>query len=384
MPWWQLTLAALLLMPGWAKGMAMFLNWLHGWPWPAWFLFASRLGNDLLVFGIPVLWAWGSYGHTWSELMACPLWGGMSALGVLGWFPLGRDAWRYLTAKSPSWELACTTNTLTWPADHPARIIAKAPGHRLAYIPGNEQFSLAVRQRTWEMPHWPADAAPLTITHLSDCHFRGAVTKAWFEEVCQAAADLRSDMVCFTGDLLDDDCLLEWVPATFGRLSAPLGCYFLMGNHDWYLNTAASRAALERLGWQDLSSRTVVLHDQSRKILLAGTEAPWMGQHPVQQPDTSADLRLLLSHTPDNFPWAVQNRFEIMLAGHTHGGQIRLPILGPVYSPSRYGVRYSAGVFDVQGLKMHVSAGVSGREPLRINCPPEVTQLRLIPRQQEK
>lgn len=64
-----------------------------------------------------------------------------------------------------------------------------------------------------------------------------------------------------------------------------------------------------------------------------------------------------------------------MLAGHNHGGQICLPLIGPVYSPSRYGVKYAGGTFREGHAVMHVSRGVSAKRPLRWNCPPEITRL---------
>jgi predicted MPP superfamily phosphohydrolase len=64
-----------------------------------------------------------------------------------------------------------------------------------------------------------------------------------------------------------------------------------------------------------------------------------------------------------------------MLAGHTHGGQICFPLIGPILAPSHYGVRYAAGTFDLPPTLMHVSRGVSGLQPLRFNCPPELAKL---------
>ncbi|MBC7924460.1 MAG: hypothetical protein H7039_02280 [Bryobacteraceae bacterium] len=110
-------------------------------------------------------------------------------------------------------------------------------------------------------------------------------------------------------------------------------------------------------------------------VVLCGDETPWMGTHPDLSSVSTESFRILLSHTPDNITWARQQRIDLMLSGHTHGGQIRLPILGPIYSPSRFGCRYSAGVFWLAPTLLHVSRGLSGREPIRYNCPPELTKL---------
>jgi predicted MPP superfamily phosphohydrolase len=82
-----------------------------------------------------------------------------------------------------------------------------------------------------------------------------------------------------------------------------------------------------------------------------------------------------LSHTPDNFAWACRHNVDLMLSGHNHGGQIKLPLFGPVYSPSRFGCRYADGVFWKSPTLMHVSRGLAGKHPLRWRCRPEVTRI---------
>jgi predicted MPP superfamily phosphohydrolase len=89
-------------------------------------------------------------------------------------------------------------------------------------------------------------------------------------------------------------------------------------------------------------------------------------------------FRILLSHSPDQIDWAIRQRFPLMLAGHTHGGQIVFPVIGPVVSPSKYGTKYAGGLFQVSGVVMHVSRGLSGEEPVRWNCPPELAILTLV------
>jgi predicted MPP superfamily phosphohydrolase len=98
-----------------------------------------------------------------------------------------------------------------------------------------------------------------------------------------------------------------------------------------------------------------------------------MGSRPQWPSDGS--FRLLLSHTPDNLPRAKREGVDLMLSGHVHGGQVVLPIFGPVYAPSRYGVKYASGVFHEPPTVLHVSRGLSGRHPLRFRCRPEVTRL---------
>ncbi len=95
-------------------------------------------------------------------------------------------------------------------------------------------------------------------------------------------------------------------------------------------------------------------------------------------PRADADaLRIALAHCPDQLRWARAWGADLMLAGHTHGGQIRIPPLGAIFSPTRHGVKYVSGVFYSPPTILHVSRGVSGDIPIRWNCPPEIACLRL-------
>jgi predicted MPP superfamily phosphohydrolase len=140
------------------------------------------------------------------------------------------------------------------------------------------------------------------------------------------------------------------------------------------------RREIVRHGLVDLGGRYETREIRNALVLLAGNELPWFA--PAADMSQMAGelkrrhpLRIAVSHSPDQFGWARTHDFDLMLAGHTHGGQIRLPVIGPIFSPSRYGVRYASGTFFRAPTLMHVSRGLSGTRPLRFNCRPELTQL---------
>jgi predicted MPP superfamily phosphohydrolase len=93
--------------------------------------------------------------------------------------------------------------------------------------------------------------------------------------------------------------------------------------------------------------------------------------------DQDGQFRILLSHTPDQLSWAKEKHFDLMLAGHNHGGQIRLPYLGALITPSWYGCRYAGGLYHEPPVVLHVSRGIGGIHPIRLNCPPEIALLTL-------
>jgi predicted MPP superfamily phosphohydrolase len=89
------------------------------------------------------------------------------------------------------------------------------------------------------------------------------------------------------------------------------------------------------------------------------------------------EFRIGVSHSPDQLPWAKQLGVSLLLCGHTHGGQIRFPWIGPIIAPSKYGSRFASGVFYQSPTLMHVSRGISGVHPIRLGCLPEVSILEL-------
>jgi predicted MPP superfamily phosphohydrolase len=241
----------------------------------------------------------------------------------------------------------------------------------LARTPGNELFHVEISERELALPGLPAALDGLSILHLTDLHLNGTPGREFFEHALELARPLRPDLVALTGDILDRHAMKHWLPTTLGRLDAPLGCYFVLGNHDALDEPETIRAAMTGLGWVDVGGRSVTGRMPGGAIVVAGTERPWLGAHPAA-PDVgaSAALRLLLSHTPEQFAWGADAGFDLVLAGHLHGGQIDLPLLGPIS-----GGRYHAGVFSSGRTVMHVSRGLGAMFPFRWNCPAEITKL---------
>jgi hypothetical protein len=250
-----------------------------------------------------------------------------------------------------------------------------------SHVPGNQMFRLDVDVEEVEIARLPRELAGLSILHLSDFHFSQRITRDYFDEVVRIANRLQPDLLAVTGDICDAAARVDWIGPIFGELVAPLGKYFVLGNHDLRLKKDVTRlrAALSDAGCVDLAAgpRRVEIHGQS--VLLAGNERPWFpladATSAALRDDGPKAFKILLAHSPDQFSWARQHDFDLVLAGHTHGGQICIPGVGPVVCPSRHGIRYAGGTFVNQPTLMHVSRGVSSLFPLRLLCPPEMTKL---------
>ncbi|MCR9198055.1 MAG: metallophosphoesterase [Planctomycetaceae bacterium] len=254
---------------------------------------------------------------------------------------------------------------------------------RLSRLPFNQIRQLEVNTKQFPLRSGPAGeqtaAAPLRLVHFTDVHLVGCPERAHYEFATERMLELSPDAFLFTGDLLDDMRLLPTAVDLFARMATVAPCYFILGNHDWHLEYREIRHRIADTGWIDVADRTLVTKLGPWNVRLAGTEAPWMGGNPSvpDRRDAEEDVRLLLSHAPDQRNYAADNDFDLMLCGHNHGGQVVLPVIGPIYSPSCYGVRYAGGAFRYRSLLMHVSRGLGARDPLRWNCRPEVSLLEL-------
>jgi predicted MPP superfamily phosphohydrolase len=244
----------------------------------------------------------------------------------------------------------------------------------LFHLPANE--SLRLRKLDWDLalPGLPPPLDGLSILHVSDLHFARCFTRTFFEAVAEQAAGWEVDLVLFTGDLIDHDDCLEWVEPVMSRLRGRLGAFAILGNHDVLHHPVEIRREVERAGFTDLEGRWEHLRHEGATLAVGGTSFPWGPPlNPRETPE--AGFRLLLSHSPDRFSWAARQGIDLVLAGHNHGGQVRLPLIGPVVMPSLYSRRFDREFFQTGKTLMHVSQGVAGQHPIRYGCVPEVARL---------
>ncbi len=265
------------------------------------------------------------------------------------------------------------------PAEGPSGWVGEGKDSWMFRLRGNESLTLRATSYDFELLCLPRGFGSLQVLHLSDFHFGRSYDRRYFEAVTDAASEWPADLVVFTGDLLDDDATLEWTEPVFGRLRGRLGQFAILGNHDFAHRPGRVRRALRSAGFSMLDGRWTVVEDDGRTIALGGTSAPWgPSLSPASRPE--ADATIVLSHAPDEFPRVASwGSVDLVLAGHNHGGQVRLPALGPVVMPSRYGLRYDHGVFRRGRTLMEVTRGVGGKHPLRYGCPPEIVRLTLRP-----
>lgn len=264
---------------------------------------------------------------------------------------------------------------------------------RMARMPMNQIFQVEFSEKTLALPRLPAQLDGLTILHVGDFHFHGTPEREFFEHVIvEIGKHAPPDLVCMTGDYVDTRDHHRWINPLLGQLEAKEGKFAILGNHDYWCEPDDVRKELRRAGFTVLGHEPSTLTIHGVEITLIGHEGPWFpaplfpgGKGVGGEGDSTSgrvnrtpnEIRILLSHTPDNIRWAKKNDVDLMMSGHTHGGQVRVPVLGSLFVPSRFSRKYDQGVFWEPPTVLHVVRGLSGREPLRWNCRPEVTWLTL-------
>jgi predicted MPP superfamily phosphohydrolase len=254
--------------------------------------------------------------------------------------------------------------------------VGRGKRHSLANLPGNQLFQVDFHELTLALPQLPPEWAGLSILHLTDLHLCGTPDRAFYQFVMEHCLKKGiPDLVAVTGDVVDSNWHHRWILPVLGRLRWNIAGFAILGNHDCWRDTAVIRRRLARTGLDVIGNSARQIDVRGRPMLVIGNEAPWI--KPIANLDgCPADIfRLCLSHTPDNIVWACRHKIDLMLTGHVHGGQIRLPLIGSVFVPSRYSRRYDCGTFFESPTVMHVSRGLAGQHPLRYGCRPEVTRI---------
>jgi predicted MPP superfamily phosphohydrolase len=248
----------------------------------------------------------------------------------------------------------------------------------LSALPGNQVLNIHVHEKQIRIPRLAPAHDGLRIAHLTDLHMSGRLTQSFFEHVVEAVNNTNPDLIAITGDIVEGDRFLSWLPPTLGQLKARDGVYYILGNHDRRSTESRIKAVLKESGLIHVGDNWREVIVNGSPLIIAGNELPWYkpaADLSSCKHEAASPTRILLAHSPDQFKWAQQNGIDLMLAGHLHGGQIRFPILGAITSPSLHGVRYAAGIFTAGNTVLHVSRGVSALTPLRVNCPPEIATL---------
>ena len=248
-----------------------------------------------------------------------------------------------------------------------------------------EPHRFRVREVPLELPNWPPELSGLRVALLADLHVGSPYNGMdKLREIVRRTNEAHPDVICLLGDYLKGRIPGHWVSPKemapeLGRLQAPLGVYAVLGNHDRAYAGEVARS-FRRAG-------IAVVENQARRVTYHGSglwigglsdfrEARYDVRGTLRQVTDAAPV-ILITHNPDIFP-EIPAQVSLLLAGHTHGGQVVFPFIGALIVPSIYGNRYLKGHIEERGQHLFVTTGTGmSYLPVRFLVPPEVTILRI-------
>ncbi len=262
---------------------------------------------------------------------------------------------------------------------------ASAAGLAL-YAGGVSRHELRVEEHTLHLDRLPDVFRGMRIVQISDIHYAEYTEPFFLRDVVRRVNQLRPDMVLLTGDFVS----FSPMPLSFARRHAP-GCaailsgiecplrYASLGNHDYVVGADFVAGPLRENGIPVLMNSSVALERGGQRIWLAGLGSACTNDADLNAipGSTNREPILLMAHEPDILPDVAKHNVDLMLSGHTHGGQVRIPFLPPLVLPD-LGKIYIEGQFRLGRTQLYVNRGIGAVGlPFRFRCPPEITVLTL-------
>ena len=221
------------------------------------------------------------------------------------------------------------------------------------------------------------------IAFLSDLHRSWFITGGYISSAVSLANSFQPDIALLGGDYINSDpAYIAPIMEELGGLKAPLGIFAVQGNRDIRVNRLQTTNEFARRGIQELTNRNCRISRNGDGLWLCGIDDSTIGH-----PDVGASLdgmppdavAVAITHNPDLTESLEDTRIRLVCCGHTHGGQINLPVLGRPLIFSRHGQKYALGLVQAPHTKVFTTTGVgSVFPPFRFRCPPEVALLTLV------
>lgn len=264
-----------------------------------------------------------------------------------------------------------------------------AAGLLASYTVFIERYIILTNHYRIAVPNLPQAFSRFRIVHLTDLHYGSLVPLAIIRHVIQRVNRLDRDLVVCTGDYVHQRAATTQIDAVWPLLSgltAPLGVLSVLGNHDHWANTERSQYWLDKTH-QDLRHKVKAIEKAGERLWIAGAGDLWEDHRNLDQILSGiphADCRIVLAHNPDTADSQFSGRIDLMISGHTHGGQVDIPFIGPPVLPVR-NKTYSSGLkISLRGTRVFISKGIGWAiYPIRFNCPPEIAVLELVPSKAE-
>ena len=232
------------------------------------------------------------------------------------------------------------------------------------------------------LPRLPQAFSGLRIGFLADFHHSSSVSRSFIRRAVDLANAERPDIILLGGDYVSwNHTYTEACIDTLSALSAPMHVYAVLGNHDGWQKPEVTRTLFQKHGIRELRNRGVWLERGGSRLRLGGVGDLWTDKQDLAA--ALGDMRsdegaVLLSHNPDFAEILDSDRVDLILSGHTHGGQVRIPPFGAPIIPSRYGQKYAFGLVRGPRCLVYVTTGIGTiGPPVRLSCRPEINVIEL-------
>ncbi len=254
----------------------------------------------------------------------------------------------------------------------------------IAYDMFVERGSFSVETIQLTLKRLPKVFSGLRIAQISDIHMGGWMNPDRFQQVANIIKAESPDLLLITGDFLlghhfsdaEKQAIVDLIPI-LSSLAGSIPSFAVLGNHDYWTSSEAIRQMLFSCGITDLTNTVFTLTREKESLHLCGVDDIWKGDvrldHVISKLKDDS-IAILMAHEPDFADTsAATGKFDLQISGHTHGGQVNLPLLGPPVRPY-LGRKYPIGLYKIGNMFQYTNRGVGmARLPIRFNCPPEIT-----------
>lgn len=246
-----------------------------------------------------------------------------------------------------------------------------------------ERYLVRFNRYRIAVPRLPKAFEGVRIVHVTDLHYGTLVPYAFVEGLVRKINSLNRDMVVCTGDYIHErrsTVQIDRIWPLLGRLEAREGVYSVLGNHDHWGDTERSLYWLDKTG-QNVRGRAVAVERGGQRLWVAGIGDFWedsVGVDEALEGVPEDECRIVLAHNPDSADTDYSARVDLMVSGHTHGGQVVVPFYGPLVLPVK-NKNYASGlVTTTKDEQVFISRGIGWAiYPVRFNCLPEIPVLEL-------
>lgn len=280
-----------------------------------------------------------------------------------------------------------------------ARAVVDTPGAARAYERVNGPARVVFRRIILPVAGLPASLERLRVAQVTDVHHGPWLPVGYIADIMRQVNDARPDLVLLTGDyVINSPCYIEPVVRAFAALRPGIATLAVLGNHDWWEGVRRMRSAFAAAGIPLLDNRRAVVTPERGLVLDAsvrhdaeGLAVAGVGDYWEDRVDAAAALgglpaampRIVMSHNPDVAEdhgfLAAGERVDLMVSGHTHGGQVCLPRFGAPVVPSIHGQKYLSGWVEGPAFPVYINNGIgTSGLPVRFGAPAEVTLFDLV------